>query len=257
MQNKISKITTADQILVSLPFALKDSFRSTFKTAKWDGVRKTWNIKNSVVSANKLDAWIAEVDGSGVIDALNAVDEEAIDQKIIEKIKLDLSEIRAGLLKNSVSAEQRQKTIDLLSVLREEFDAERNKRDCAQTTAKEQKEKIEQVLGDLIDMSEMRRAYTVMRRTHRTVGSNSREDFNSAQSTLVKFYNMLNEYGFHSETLDKITDANFNRPDRDSLERYPFDKIFEDLIGDGDKIMRIALKTAIDESAGQTPPKKI
>ncbi|TAA41545.1 hypothetical protein [Pseudoxanthomonas winnipegensis] len=255
MQNKITKTTTSDLIQVSLPFAFKDSFKATFKTAKWDGVRKTWNIKNSAVSANKLDAWIKEVDGSGVIDALNAVDEEAIDQKTIEAIQADLIQIRSGLQASSASAEQRQKTLDLLSVLREELAAERKKRDDAQTTAKQQKADIEKALGELVDMPAMRRAYAIMRRTHHTAGANSRTDFNAAQSTLVDFYNMLNKYGFHSETLDKITDANFNRPDRDGLERHPFEKIFEDLIGDGEKIMRIALKPAIDEAEAAQPRK--
>lgn len=249
MQNKISKNSSADQIFVSFPFALKDSFKSTFKTAKWDGVRKTWNIKNSAVSAKKLDAWIAEVDASGVIADLNAVDEEAIDQKTIANIQADLIEIRAELKKTSASAEQRQKTIDLLSFLRQDLKSEQTKRDAAQTQAKEQKAQIQEYLGVLVDLGQMRQAYTTMFRTHNKVGSDAHKDFNAAQSTLVEFYNILNKYGLHSETLDKITDANFNRPDRDGLSRYPFEQIFEDLVGDAEKIMRIALKPEIDNAA--------
>ena len=254
MQNKISKTITTDQIRVSLPFALKDSFKSTFKTAKWDNFSKTWNIKNSAVSTKKLDAWIAEVDGSGVIDALNAVDEEEMDQKTIQAIQIELKEIRDSL-SNTVSAEKRHKTIDLLAVVRTELNAEREKRNAAQAQAKDQKSQIEEYLGALVDLGEMRNAYATMRRTHNGVGSNCRTDFNSAQSTLVDFYNMLNKYGFHSKTLDSITDANFNRPERDNLTRYPFEKIFDDLVGDADAIMRIAVKSSEDTAASATPKK--
>lgn len=51
--------TYKNNLLVKVPFVLKDSFKAMFKTAKWCPMTKEWIILHDKDTETALRAWIA------------------------------------------------------------------------------------------------------------------------------------------------------------------------------------------------------
>ncbi|WP_157803256.1 hypothetical protein [Stenotrophomonas maltophilia] len=51
---------------VRFPYNLKQNFKETFKTARWEPDGKYWHIGGSKANLNKLNVWVKAVEAKGV-----------------------------------------------------------------------------------------------------------------------------------------------------------------------------------------------
>jgi hypothetical protein len=76
---------------IHFPFALKDSFRKVFPSAKWNLALKRWEMGPR--SEKRLRQWAAEV--SPVVTELASLDEKELTEKEIAEINEQVKKIRA------------------------------------------------------------------------------------------------------------------------------------------------------------------
>lgn len=95
---EITYTQDGDTINVSVPFELKDEFRDTFKTAKWQSASKTWAVSDNTRNQNKVDQWIDLVRESSVLDQINAGDELELINAQLNKARTQLQTLSAKML---------------------------------------------------------------------------------------------------------------------------------------------------------------
>ncbi|WP_143279553.1 hypothetical protein [Burkholderia cenocepacia] len=92
---KIQETTT--HLKVTIAYALKDQFRSTFKTAKWDSYSKTWDIANNTANKNKLAKFQAVLDSSNAEDIVTLNTEVEMTENEVKKLNEELKALVDGL----------------------------------------------------------------------------------------------------------------------------------------------------------------
>jgi len=59
------KLSAENRYEIRFPYNLKQHFKTTFKSAKWDPEGKCWHIGGSTANLNKLKAWTKGVEEVG------------------------------------------------------------------------------------------------------------------------------------------------------------------------------------------------
>lgn len=54
-------LSSKNRYEIRFPYNLKQHFKNTFKSAKWDPEERCWHIGGSTANLNKLKAWIESV----------------------------------------------------------------------------------------------------------------------------------------------------------------------------------------------------
>ncbi|HEF1860301.1 TPA: hypothetical protein R9Y59_000173 [Stenotrophomonas maltophilia] len=60
------KLSAENRYEIRFPYNLKQHFKTTFKSAKWDPEGKCWHIGGSTANLNKLKAWTKGVEEIGI-----------------------------------------------------------------------------------------------------------------------------------------------------------------------------------------------
>lgn len=209
-------VTRTDPSLhVQFPIALKDAFRSQFKTAKWNPGLRVWSLKNHPRNELKLQAWIKTVQDSNVLDTLRLAQE-------IEQADLDLDRLTTELAQLKAQRAQNRDLVATLAATRAALAAaqprlaevRREARQAAQDASAARQAALAHLEG-LIDWNAVETAQRTMSRSCRTVGAQARNEFNQAQAVIRDARDRLWAAGLHSRGLNALAQANFNRPDRD------------------------------------------
>ena len=93
MSIKIEKTETGFSI--RFPYELKDQFRDTFPSAKWNPHTKAWTVGPR--SGRRLEQWVEAVQKSGVVDDIETRDERDLAEKELGKLQEELTRIRDAI----------------------------------------------------------------------------------------------------------------------------------------------------------------
>ena len=220
--SKISYEKKEGEIRVTVPYVLKDDFKSKFRTAKWESVNKVWIISSK--SEKRLISYIAAV----------AVNEQAIED--LEQAELTLAEIEETVAElkriQSEAAAIQKEIIRLkekhgeLSELRNEFQKEfsnaeelKKEREVAKVSVATERAFIDEQLNKFFDLNEVKAAAEKVRRLHNQVGN--REGFIAAKQPIRKAMEALEAEGLRLLALNYIDEARYNRPDKDGIDKMP------------------------------------
>jgi DNA repair exonuclease SbcCD ATPase subunit len=200
---------------VQFPFELKDNFRNTFKTAKWNPLHKRWEVGPR--SGKRLQQWIDAVQETAkcVEEAKEIEAEMDLADEELERIKRELSQISKSRQEITESFKKVQQSKELLADKKEEL--AQAKQDLAAEKSALEKEKIElkNFLSSIFNLSAAHQAERDIGRSIKGVGSINRNKFDEAQAAIQDARTKLKNKGFKLEALDYLWHANFNRPDRD------------------------------------------
>jgi hypothetical protein len=207
---------------IRFPFELKDAFRASFKTAKWNARDKKWEVGPR--SVKRLEQWVAEVEASGVIEDLTARDErdflgEELDElrRKIESVKL---EIRAAERSRDdadadAARERAVETRAKLDEMKSALGAAAAARDEAIAAAAAARADVWSIVSrhaDIDEIESLRRGMLYDWREPKAVNSLR---FRERQDRLREIRDELIEVGIKSRALGLAASANFNRRDRD------------------------------------------
>lgn len=219
---------------VKLPFELKDSFRNTFKTAKWDKFNKTWNIGPR--SGKRLDEWVqlAEETAKKLADSDALNDEVSLTEDDLDRVKSELSSIEMQIANserqlNEISEIKAQiaQTIELIEQKKPDLDKTKAKLDAEIEKVETEKEKVKNFLRSVINLDAVLRAKAEMSKyRHNGNDRRKRELYRKAQGLIENENNRLvMETKMASKGLDMLAEMNVNRPDRDDPDLVSIDDI--------------------------------
>ena len=218
-----SKISTG--FAVKLPFDLKDNFKETFKTAKWNPTEKQWEVGPR--SGKRLEEWVKLA--SPLAEEIQKADEADLTEKEYNKIRLELTSIREELERERadkenfiVVCEKLKKAKDELADLKTKVKQERAEKQL-------KLEEVKEFMSEAISLDTIRSAHQTMikhyNKNHN--GSRSRTPFDQARTEIREEHEKLQSLGFSSEALAYLQYCNFNRPDRDNPNKIVYDDYFK------------------------------
>ena len=106
--SSISYRILSDQLLVSLPFLLKDLFKRSFPSALWGPEVRCWVIP--LEQAERLNAWIRLVERSGLIEEIRAIERRLPDAQEAQALSAEFDQLRDEIrdsLEETIKKDQR------------------------------------------------------------------------------------------------------------------------------------------------------
>jgi hypothetical protein len=198
---------------VKFPFELKDSFKATFRTAKWNGYKKQWEVGPR--SKKKLEQWI-EI-ASKAAEEIELADSEELKKEELAKIEADIAKIRAGIA-NRRKEINAVNVVEMLNSAKEELAKAQAEFEAATTEKSIKLAEAKEMLSRVCDINTIQAAISKMKDNHNKVGSKPRGIFDNAQHELIQEYKKIQAIGFRSWGLYDLINLNFNRPDRDRID---------------------------------------
>lgn len=86
-----------DKIEVIMSFELKDLFRDTFRTAKWNHPEKHWYVNNTPANIKKLDLFQISEEVQTLLRCLNDIDRADMPEAQLQKINAVIDAENAGM----------------------------------------------------------------------------------------------------------------------------------------------------------------
>lgn len=205
---------------VAVPYELKDSFKSVFKSAKWNSLVKEWEIGPR--SKKRLENWIETVNQSEALQVVEEHDDIEMSEKEIEQLQNTLSEVQkkiesklAELASAKDTAEKLENTKKVLSEKRGELEKIREEVAAENAKIEKQKNEIRGKVEAIIDMGLVIKCKNIMSRSMYPADRNAKARFEEARYSLRAEREKLNKAGLDSAALARLCTANVNRPDRD------------------------------------------
>lgn len=224
MTGKINIEQRGAELHVSFPISLKDDFKTTFRTAKWNSFSKTWSVTTR--SRKKLEAWIAAVEESGALisaedfDAIELADREH--EELVERInrlKRDLDAKNSEADDLADLRERNAKMLQHIENMKSEISAAAAKNTDERSAAASEKKKIEDVVASIIDLAAVKSAIAKMLKEAKFGGTQrGREIFNENKEIVSDALSALEDAGITSETMTDLSYANYNRSSKDISE---------------------------------------
>lgn len=94
-------------------------------------------------------------------------------------------------------------------------------RDAKQAQKEAEEAKVKEFLESLLDIHAINGAMNEMKRWHKQIGSDAMEKFKKARKVFQEAEAVLAKMNLGSRGIDFLAEANFNRPDRDSVYKAP------------------------------------
>ena len=195
------------------PIELKESFKSTFKSAKWDSVERCWKVGPR--SKKRLDQWVELA--LPAAQELAEVDVAELTEHEIAEVTRELTELRVQIVRAEEKRVSYERTIVALVAAKDELAKAKARLEASKREAFEKGQEARQLLANVCDLNVIAEAQHVMQSHQGKSTTQSREAFKEAQRTIRRESERLLEAGFISQGLLRLTDASFNRPDRDSV----------------------------------------
>lgn len=221
---KISILEKDDRLLVTIPYALKDSFKAVFRTATWAAAHKAWSV--STRSRKRLEAWVAEVERSGVLEPAEDHDAREMAEQEVEKLRVDLGKLDMDLRRQL--AEQRSleeiradnaQLLDRIARMRAELANTVAAVAEQRQAAAAEKADIEATIASIINLNAVNSAIRSIRwLAAQAPRAQHRHDFEQHVELIDAEHDKLLEAGFDSPLLRELSCANYNRKHKDAHE---------------------------------------
>lgn len=237
---------TNEGFSVQFPYDLLGSFKENFKTAKWDGRNKLWNVGPR--SGAKLEQWANAAKAAlPTEEQLAEHDEHLMLDEEIAKLKQSADAIKKQIedeLAKSLSIDKKMAEIEelkkkveeaktVLAAAKADIAALNEKAETAKQEAQAVAKDGYAMLNEIIDVAKAKSLANIMSANFNkqfTGSFSNRYDkhkFNDAKDEIIAMREKLKEAGLACQAIDWIAEANINRPDRDDpakiAEKYWFD----------------------------------
>jgi len=220
------------------PKELKNDFRASFPSAKWDPVCRCWIVTKRVrkralswaenaIEAAKKCAELEELElQEEELRRLKGLVED-LANRVLER-RREVEDLRHEILEIQNAKVKEQKLLEMLRAEEEKLESLRQQRDEEQHRLEEQRRKIDEFLSKIIDLPKLKGVVlATFAKYHRLAGSTAHEMFDRAQAEFREARDKLRENGYRLAALDYLCSANFNRPDRDSVKFMPKDAWYD------------------------------
>lgn len=209
------------ELHVEFPIQLKDSFKATFRTAKWNSGSRTWYVSSR--SRAKLEAWIKAAEESGALMTAEEFDAMEVTERDLERMTTDLAALKRSLdveRKRFAGIEEKRKAnaemLQHLSSLRADLDLAAAQTKAAAEAEKAETASIETVVASIINLSSIRSAHSQMiREAKQGATSKGKDRFDAHAEVIWTALCKLRENGIDSEQMRILANANYNRKHKD------------------------------------------
>lgn len=218
---------------VKFPFDLKDNFRESFKSAKWNRELKQWEVGRN--SKTRLEQWanIHNEEADLLIEMKSEQEKHPFSKfeiqemiKESQKNKRDLEEEVEILKKKNFNLDRSKSLLDeiesSIKLMKEEIKKETEEK---LRLIEEQKKRMD----GIIDIRKIRNAQELMNKI-REMDYKFKEEkvqYWNAQKVIEEQMEKLDQLGLYSLGLEKLASMNFRRPDRDIPSSVGLDEIYD------------------------------
>lgn len=218
---KISIREEGGRLLVRIPFALKDSFKSRFKSATWAAMHTSWSV--SPRSRKRLEQWIAEVEASGALEPAEDHDAREMSEQEVSKLRSDLESIKTYLSREismmrsieDIRADQSE-LLEKIAKMREDLAAAAKEVAEQRKTADAERAQIEATVATLINLGAVNASIrSMLWLANQPPKSRFREDFDEHAEVIRAEREKLRAAGLDSELMRVLGAANYNRKEKD------------------------------------------
>lgn len=220
---KINQTTT--NLQVTIAFQLKDLFKSSFKTAKWNAYNKTWDIANNQANKNKLAKFQEALDTTQVEDPIKLNEEVEMLHDEFLKLKVDLLSIKSQISEiEELRAKHEKLKNDILEVC-VIIDAKKIEVGLLNDSATQEKKNNENKLNEILSLYNLdgmtvqsaidqgAKYFNYMKASYK---GNNLDKFQEIQDFLTTTYNdIVEKFGIEFNVMHECGRANKNRHDRD------------------------------------------
>lgn len=206
---EIKKIESGFQ--VHFPFSLKDSFRATFKTAKWNADERRWEVGTR--SEARLRQWAeqAQEAAEAIVagdDAAMAEEELVALRERIEATRSRKESAEAYLAKLKATRMLIQEASEALASVAKTFEA-------VQEVVESEQCQIEALLKSVVDLGQIRREAATMAANMVPADRGKKSKFEDARAVVKSARDRLRDAGLVCSAISRLASSNVNRPDRD------------------------------------------
>lgn len=217
----ISHQVIGKQLFMSLPYAMKDAFRTLFKTAKWSPERKAFVAAST---PQNLKKWERFVEASGDISKiLEQKDQEEATVRELEHLTNEMTRAREKIKHEIERAQDRTRELRKEAeeakaqaiALRPAHDEAKEKLNKVLEENKRAKEERDAVIAPVVKLYEEHRLESMLKEFESAArcGYRGKNRLLEAFGALTRLIYDLNEIGFHVPALKKLHSASIHRPD--------------------------------------------
>lgn len=232
-QSQITYEIIDSEILVTVPFVIKDDFKAHFKTAKWLNSCKKWVLKKRKPNIDKLDTFIQTVNESNMLQSKLEMDEKGEEYQFQDD-ELDALKSQYRKLKSDFETKkdhyeklvseiipEKKELAEKVNELQGHIDKISDKLSEAQNEKNKHLSDIKVQLSKIIDFEVVDNFIDEINSLARL---QTRQGFLYAKDkhqvkplfkNIKKYVDALNEAGLRSEHLIALNQINLNRLDRD------------------------------------------
>lgn len=210
----ISYKTTSDYFEVTVPFAVKSTFKNIFKTAKWNSDKKVWLVNNTTASQTKLDKIINGVD---VVKCKELKDKE-VTVATIAQLNKDI-ENNINVISREIKLliqEQNHETYikEAQELLLQQADKLKTVKAEVEELKKQNLQKEQDLINSVnavMDLSELREVAYKMKKEGYEIRSYNKDKFYEYKEEIRVMRESLRKTGLDCTVLSEIIGANWNR----------------------------------------------
>lgn len=217
----ISHQVIGKQLFMSLPYAMKDAFRTLFKTAKWSPERKAFVAAST---PQNLKKWERFVEASGDISKiLEQKDHEEATVRELEHLTNEMTRARDKIKHEIERAQDRTRELRREAeeakaqaiALRPALDEAKEKLNKVLEENKRAKDERDAVIAPVAKLYEEHRLESMLKEFESAARCGYRGK-NRLLEAFGLFYRLMNDMsliGFHLPAFKKLYDASIHRPD--------------------------------------------
>lgn len=218
------KETRDGRLKVDIPFSLKDSLKSNFRSASFDSFSKSWSVSKS--ARKKLEIWIAEAESTGAFMTAEEFDEIELTEREQEKLRGKFEELERELSRAKSRLESiadiRARNAELLSHIeqtKESINAVSEQVTSEKAKAAAEEKTIIDAVSRVIDIDLVKKHASIMIKEAKSGKSQSgRERFDDSSIIIDEQLDKLHEAKLDSDTMRVLAYANYNRSSKDIEE---------------------------------------
>lgn len=215
------------------PFELKDDFRSSFPSAKWNPRQKQWEVGPR--SGKRLAQWIDTVKTNYSDESVDEYESHLLTEKELNALLTKLNELNNEIeaktqkLKGIVDLRQEIEIAkNLISSRQQELDNLKSTIDVENRQIQAEKDRIHDQLLQVVDIVKLKACAKAMAYHISLLGKPNKEAYYEAQEQITLAQDRLRAVGLKLEAIDRLASANKNRPDRDH-PKFITDKMWYEL----------------------------
>lgn len=224
---KINYIKNSDsQILVGIPYDLKDIFKKSFNSAKWNASHKKWSLEEKF--ENRLISWIKKLEKQNILEEIEALNERELSESEISELERDLEQVEKEIERKKLQISDvvviNNKLQLLKSVLEEsesELDSLTQELHIEECKKIDHMKSIEEIISSVTSAGEIERLRDDLKKYYnRQEKTRFKEkgDFHDVQVTLSSIRDNLSKIGIKCDALNLAIGARFNNKRRDYFD---------------------------------------